>query len=63
MKKLLNSLIRKISSLSNKNRSTFTLKNDVAQKPNIHMSDLSYEDYMKYSNQRPKRKPTRLAVD
>jgi hypothetical protein len=63
MKKLLNSFITKISNLQSKNEPTFTLKNEVTRKSNINMSDLSYEDYMKYSNQRPKRKPTRLAVD
>ncbi len=63
MKKLLNSFISRISNSTDRNESTFTVKKNVAQKANIEIVDLSYEDYMKYSSQQPRRKPTRLAVD
>ncbi len=63
MKNLLNSFFSKITNLSNKNEPTFTIRNDVARKTNIEIIDLSYEDYMKYSNQQPRRKPTRLTVN
>ena len=63
MKNLFNSFFSRILNFPNKNESTFTASINDERKTNIEISDLTYEDYLKYSIQRPRRKPTRLIVD
>lgn len=63
MNNLFNSFFSRISNLPSRNGPTFTGTSDVALKQNIEIVDLSYEDYMKYSNQQPRRKPIRLTAN
>lgn len=63
IKNLFTSFFTRITNIPIKNEPSFTVTNEASRKMSIEIVDVSYEDYMKYSSQQPRRKPARLTFN